>query len=48
VSLREVRDQLTNSGVEPIGSSPAELAAHIKAELPKWAKVIKGAGVRLD
>jgi tripartite-type tricarboxylate transporter receptor subunit TctC len=34
--------------VEPIGSTPDELAAHIRSELPKWAKLIKAAGLRLD
>ena len=48
VKTRELRDQLQQSGVEPIGSTPTELAAHIRSELPKWAKVIKAAGLRLD
>ena len=48
VKSREVSDQLQQSGVEPIGSTPEELAAHIRSELPKWAKVIKAAGLRLD
>jgi tripartite-type tricarboxylate transporter receptor subunit TctC len=48
VKTPQVRDQLMQAGVEPIGSTPSELAAHIRAELPKWAKVVKTAGVRLD
>jgi tripartite-type tricarboxylate transporter receptor subunit TctC len=48
VTAREVREQLLQAGVEPIGSTPAQLADHIRAELAKWAKVIKTAGVRLD
>jgi hypothetical protein len=34
--------------VAPVGSSPAEFSAVITAELPKWAKVIREAGIRLD
>ena len=45
---RDVREQLVQAGVEPIGSSPGELAGHIKAELAKWSKVIQTARIRLD
>jgi tripartite-type tricarboxylate transporter receptor subunit TctC len=48
VSAPDVREQLLKAGVEPIGSSPAELARHIRAELAKWAKVIQTTGTRLD
>jgi tripartite-type tricarboxylate transporter receptor subunit TctC len=48
VKTPPVRDQLLQSGVEPIGSSPRELAAHIKSELVKWAKVVQVSGARLD
>lgn len=48
VNSRELREQLLQSGVEPIGSSPAQLASHIKSELVKWAKVIQVSGARID
>jgi tripartite-type tricarboxylate transporter receptor subunit TctC len=44
----QVKEQLTNTGVDPIGSTPGELAAYLKSELVKWAKVVKAANVRLD
>lgn len=31
-----------------VGSSPEELAAHVKAEIAKWEPVVKDAGVTLD
>jgi tripartite-type tricarboxylate transporter receptor subunit TctC len=34
--------------VEAIGGSPDELATVIKIEIPKWAKVIKEAGIKPD
>ena len=44
----DMQERLAAQGIEPVGSSATELATHIRAELPKWAKVIKDAGVRAD
>lgn len=44
----DVRQRLSGDGFEPLGSSPAEFAALIKANIAKWAGVIKGAGIRID
>jgi tripartite-type tricarboxylate transporter receptor subunit TctC len=33
---------------DPVGNSPEELAAFVRSELEKYAKVIKAAGIRLD
>ncbi len=41
-------DRLRDLGYEPVGSAPAQFAAHIKAELAKWTKVIKGAGIKAE
>jgi hypothetical protein len=35
-------------GLEPIGSSSADLAAAQKADLARWEKPIKATGVQLD
>lgn len=45
LALPEVRKQLGADGVEPIGSTPGQLAAYMKSELAKWAKVVKEAGI---
>ena len=44
----DMQDRLAAQGVESIGSTPEQLAAHLRSELPKWAKVVKAAGVRAD
>jgi tripartite-type tricarboxylate transporter receptor subunit TctC len=43
----KVVDQFAAVGSESIGSSPAEFAAFIKAEITKWGKVVKS-GVSLE
>jgi tripartite-type tricarboxylate transporter receptor subunit TctC len=42
---KEMRDKLATDGAEPVGTTPAEFAAHIKAELDKWTKVARAAGI---
>jgi len=42
----EVRAQLREQGAEVVGNSPAELAAYVKAEIPKWAALARQAGVK--
>jgi len=44
----EVHARLSDLGAEPVGSTPGEFDAHIKAEIVKWAKVIKDANVELQ
>jgi tripartite-type tricarboxylate transporter receptor subunit TctC len=44
----DVRLQLGRLGVDPAGGSPGQFAAYLRAEIPKWARVIKDAGLRID
>lgn len=46
--LREpdMRSRFAQLGLDPVGSSPAELGAVIKADTAKWARVIKEAGIK--
>jgi tripartite-type tricarboxylate transporter receptor subunit TctC len=44
----ETRARLADLGVEIAATSPAEFAAYIKSEIPKWTAVVKSAGVHLE
>lgn len=46
--MSDVNDQLMRQGVEPVGSSPAELVSHLKSELGKWAKVVQASGAHAE
>ena len=42
----DVKEKFFATGVEPIGSSPLELAGAMKSEIARMGKVIKDAGIR--
>jgi tripartite-type tricarboxylate transporter receptor subunit TctC len=44
----QVAKFLESQGAIIEGGSAEKFAAHIKAEIPKWAKVIKDSGARAD
>ena len=44
----EVAKALTKLGLDIMPTTPAELAAYIKAEIPKWAKIIQASGAKLQ
>lgn len=43
-----VRDQLQKLGVTAVGSPAADLAAHVRAQLAMWTRVIKAAGIKAE
>ncbi len=43
-----VKAKLAEFGATTVGSTPEELAAHVKAELAKWAPIVKASGARID
>jgi tripartite-type tricarboxylate transporter receptor subunit TctC len=44
----EIREKMAAEGVEAVGSTPQEYAAHIKAELASYARIVKAAGIKAD
>ena len=43
-----VREQLLADGAVPVGSTPQAFAAHIKAELARWSKLVRDAKIQPD
>lgn len=43
-----VRERLQAQGAEPVGNTPEQFAALIRAETAKWAKVVKDSGAKVD
>ena len=44
----EMRERLLAQGIEPVGNSPAEFTQLMREELPKWGKIAKISGAKLD
>jgi tripartite-type tricarboxylate transporter receptor subunit TctC len=44
----EVKERFFAAGIEVVGSAPEELAAVMKSEMTRLAKVIKAAGISAD
>ena len=48
INQPETRDRLIGMGVDLIGNSPEEFGAFLRAEIPRYAKVIKDAGIKAE
>jgi tripartite-type tricarboxylate transporter receptor subunit TctC len=48
VGLPEVRSKLIEQTGDPVASSPEELERVVRAELKKWAEVIRSAKIKAD
>lgn len=48
VEMPDVKEKLAQSGLTSKPNSPAEFAAFIRDEIPKWAKAIKDSGAKAD
>lgn len=48
LKIPDTKVRFLNAGVEPVGSSPAEFAAIIQADMTRMGKVIKDAGIKVD
>jgi tripartite-type tricarboxylate transporter receptor subunit TctC len=44
----DVRAKMLAQGLEPVGSSPDQFAAYLRAEVAKWAKVVREADIRIN
>ncbi len=46
--IPEVRDQLTSQGADIVGNSPEAFAEWIRAEVKRWAEVVRVSGAKVD
>ncbi len=48
LQLPDVKERLSGLGAEPLGDTPEHFADVIKADVAKWARVVKESGARAD
>ena len=44
----ETKERLATQGVEARGSTPEQFSAFLRAEIPKWSKVVRDSGAKAD
>jgi tripartite-type tricarboxylate transporter receptor subunit TctC len=44
----EMKERLSNQGLEAMGGTPQQYAAHLKEELAKYGRIVKAAGIKID
>jgi tripartite-type tricarboxylate transporter receptor subunit TctC len=44
----EVKEKLAAQGAEPVGDTPDQFGAYLRAEVAKWAKVAQVSGAKID
>ena len=48
IALPDIQDRLVSLGYDPVGSTPEELGAQIKADVVTWTKVIRAANIKVQ
>jgi tripartite-type tricarboxylate transporter receptor subunit TctC len=48
LKLPELNKRLSDEGADPAGGTPEQFAALIKDEIPRWGKVVKESGAKID
>jgi tripartite-type tricarboxylate transporter receptor subunit TctC len=48
LDLPEVREKMIAQGQTPVGNTPEEFAANVRADLPKWDALIRASGAKIE
>jgi len=44
----DLKERMTQVGMEPVGSTPEQFEAFVRSEIEKWSKVVKASGAKVD
>ena len=48
LNMPDVKKRFADLGAEPVGNTPKQMAAQIKSETDKFAKLVKDANVKVE
>jgi tripartite-type tricarboxylate transporter receptor subunit TctC len=46
--MDDIRAKFADLGADTIGSTPQEFATFLRAEMTKWAEVVKAANIKIE
>ena len=48
MAVPDAKQRIEGYGYQIIGSTPAQLDAHVKSEIARWGKVVRDSGAKLE
>jgi tripartite-type tricarboxylate transporter receptor subunit TctC len=48
LAMPDVKERFIALGADPVGNTPEEFSAYLKAEIAKWGKVVRESGAKVD
>ena len=48
MALPDMKEKVNGLGFDVVASTPEEFSAQVKAEVDKWGKVVKAAGIKAE
>lgn len=48
LQMKDVREKISEGGATPVGGSPEDFTAFVRAEYSKWGRIVKDSGVKLE
>jgi len=48
LAAQDLRERLEKLSITPVGNSPAELGAYVRADLTRWMNVVKTTGIKVE